>query len=77
MKQTYAIQYGKETWQELQEIGRFGYAMSEVFSDFLDVCLNTVLSLTDNAERYPAWQLLGKLLANELDGEYCAQRLEL
>lgn len=35
--------YGIQTWQELQQIAQFGYPMSEVFRDFIEVCLNMLL----------------------------------
>jgi type I restriction-modification system DNA methylase subunit len=61
---------GTQTWQELAEIGRFGYAMSDVFRDFIDICLNTLLSYTDNLERSAFEELTEKLQQNALDGEY-------
>jgi type I restriction-modification system DNA methylase subunit len=70
MKQTYLVQYGKETWKQLQEIVRFGYSASEVFSDFVEVCLAALLSFTDNLERLSYAEFTDRLSENRLTGIY-------
>jgi len=46
MKKGYPIQTGKRTWKELEQIRNRGY--SYFFNDWLDLILNSLLSLTDN-----------------------------
>lgn len=67
MKQTYPVKQGKQTWKELQEIVRFGYSSSEVFSDFVEVCLSALLSLTDNMQYTDVAERLNE---NRLTGVY-------
>lgn len=67
MSRNYQIGDGKETWEQLQHINAYGYDASKVFSDFLDVALNTLLSFNDNLAR-PDW--LDKAKNNRFDGIY-------
>jgi hypothetical protein len=67
MKQTYPIQRGKQTWKQIQEITRFGYSSSEVFSDFIEVCLSALLSFTDNMQYT---DIAERLNENRLTGVY-------
>lgn len=46
MKKGYPIQTGKQTWKELEQIRNQGY--SYFFNDWLDIILNSLLSLTEN-----------------------------
>ena len=46
MKKGYQIQIGKQTWKELEKIRNRGH--SYFFNDWLDLILNSLLSLTDN-----------------------------
>lgn len=46
MKKGYPIQTGKQTWKELEQIKNRGY--SYFFNDWLDLILNSLLSLTEN-----------------------------
>jgi hypothetical protein len=50
MSNGYDLHLGKETWKQLENIHRFGYSASTIFSDFLDVCLFSLLSLTENIQ---------------------------
>jgi len=61
------LQLGKDTWEHLENIHRFGYSASTIFSDFLDICLSSLLSLTDNLQ-YP--DVFEKLKHNKLTGTY-------
>src|SRR6266568_154601 len=70
MKQSYPVQHGKETWKQLQQIARFGYASSDIFTDFVEVCLSAILSLTDNLERLPSPEFMQRLTENRLTGVY-------
>jgi type I restriction-modification system DNA methylase subunit len=42
---------GKEVWGQLEKITAYGYSRSDVFSDWLDLFLDSHLSLTDNIRR--------------------------
>jgi type I restriction-modification system DNA methylase subunit len=50
VKHTYPVGRGKQTWKQLQEIARFGYSSSDIFSDFVEICLSALLSFTDNMQ---------------------------
>lgn len=58
---------GKETWKQLEEIHRFGYSYSTIFTDFLDTCLYSLLSLTDNLKEK---DIIERLTQNKLTGIY-------
>ena len=70
----YSGEDGKATWKELDKITRFGYSMSNIFSDWLDLMLNALLSLSDNMKRD---NLLEKFRNNNLDGEYEDRYMEI
>jgi hypothetical protein len=61
------MQHGMETWKQLENIHHFGYSYDTVFNDFLDVCLSSLLSLTDNMQ-YP--DFLEKAKQNKFTGIY-------
>lgn len=42
---------GKEVWKQLESIRSLGYSRSNIFTDWLDFMLNTLLSTTDNLAR--------------------------
>jgi len=67
MKQTNPVGRGKQTWKQLQEIARFGYSSSDIFSDFVDICLSALLSLTDNMQYA---DITERLSENKLTGTY-------
>ena len=67
MKPSNPIGRGKKTWQQLQEIIRFGYSSSEIFSDFVDICLCALLSFTDNMQYA---DIVDRLTENKLTGIY-------
>ncbi len=67
MSKGFDLHRGKETWRHLAEINRFGYGYTTIFSDFLDTCLYSLLSLTDNLQ-HP--DVIAKLKANQLTGTY-------
>jgi len=48
MKKGYPIQTGKQTWKELEQVRNRGY--SYFFNDWIDLILNSLLSLTDNLQ---------------------------
>jgi type I restriction-modification system DNA methylase subunit len=70
MKQKYPVQLGKETWKQLQEITRFGYSSSDIFSDFVEACLSAILSLTDNLQNLGYTEFTERLTENRLTGVY-------
>jgi hypothetical protein len=59
---------------ELENIQRFGYANATIFSDFIDTCLLSLLSLTDNMQDP---NVIEKLKNNKLTGTYEEQYLNL
>lgn len=61
------IQHAKQTWKQLEEVHRFGYSYSTIFTDFLDTCLFSLLSLTDNMK---SPDIFDKLKENKLTGVY-------
>lgn len=73
-KGTYPVEYGKRTWQELENIERIGYDMPEIFTDFVNFVLNALLSLTDNM-KYADFQ--EKLADNRLTGMYEDRYMEI
>ncbi len=68
------IQHGKETWEQLEEIHRFGYSYATIFNDFIETCLLALLSLTDNMKHA---DLIERLQQNKLTGMYEDQYLQL
>lgn len=73
-KQTFPILRGKQTWKQLQEIARFGYSSPEIFSDFVDICLNALLSFTDNVRHFDITERLNE---NKLTGIYEDRYMQL
>ena len=61
----YNLNHGKEVWKEFEKASYGGY--SNIFNDWIDMILNSLLALTDNLER-PG--LVEKIKNNNLDGEY-------
>jgi N-6 DNA Methylase len=74
MGKGYDLHLGKETWKQLENIHRFGYSNSTIFSDFLDICLFSLLSLTENIQRE---DLIDRMKNNKLTGKYEEQYMRL
>jgi len=55
---------------QLTAIQKFGYSSSEVFADFVEVCLAALLSFTDNLGRLPSGEFVERLRENRLSGQY-------
>jgi hypothetical protein len=73
MSKNFPLTLGKETWEQLENIHRFGYSYSTIFSDFLDTCLFALLSLTDNHIR----KSYEELISLKFDGKYEDQYLQI
>jgi hypothetical protein len=58
---------GDATWKQLMEIQKFGYGNSQIFRDFVDVALASLLSFTHNLQE-PGW--MERLRTNTLTGPY-------
>jgi type I restriction-modification system DNA methylase subunit len=74
MSKGFDLHRGKETWKQLAEIHQFGYSAATIFSDFVDTCLLSLLSLTENMQ---SPNILEKLQQNKLTGTYEAQYLQM
>jgi type I restriction-modification system DNA methylase subunit len=74
MKKGFDLQTGKETWKQLENISRFGYSNAAIFSDFIEICLSSLLSLTENMQEP---NVIEKLKNNKLTGKYEAQYMKL
>ncbi|MGH7204410.1 MAG: N-6 DNA methylase [Candidatus Levyibacteriota bacterium] len=74
MKQTQQPQKGTETWKQLEEIHRFGYSFTTIFSDFIDLCLFPLLSLTYNMQFA---DVIERLQQNQLAGTYEDEYMQL
>ena len=74
MSKGYDLQLGKETWKQLENVHKFGYSNSTIFNDFVDVCLYSLLSLTDNM-KFP--DIVERLKENKLTGEYEAEYMKI
>jgi hypothetical protein len=74
MRKGYDLQFGHETWKHLERIHRFGYSSSVIFSDFLDVCLFSLLSLTENLQYA---DIIERLQQNRLSGKYESQYMQM
>ena len=61
---------GKQVWDELENITRFGYGNSTIFSDWIDCALNSLLSLTANIGKA---DLIERVKTNGFDDEYNAR----
>lgn len=66
----YHGKYGKQTYKLLSEICRYGYHFSDVFRDFVDACLNTLLSYTWNFQESTSEQDLAHRLIGHMSGAY-------
>lgn len=64
----YSSEEGKAAWNELEKIERFGYSMSSIFPDWLDIILNSLLAITDNLLRNQ--DFFNRLKENKFDGVY-------
>jgi hypothetical protein len=73
MTKNYPLTLGKQTWEQLENIHRFGYSYSTIFSDFLDTCLFALLSLTDNVTR----KSFDELKRCKFDGKYEDQYMQI
>jgi hypothetical protein len=58
---------GKSAWKVLERVTAQGYSISNVFSDWFDIVLYSLLSATDNMARD---DFVERNSANKLDGEY-------
>ena len=74
MSKGYDLHLGKETWKQLENIHKFGYSASTIFLDFLDVCLFSLLSLTENIQHE---NVMERLKNNKLTGKYEDQYMKL
>ncbi len=74
MGKGFELQTGKETWKQLENISRFGYSNAAIFSDFIDTCLLSLLSLTENMQDP---NIIEKLKNNKLTGKYEEQYLQM
>jgi type I restriction-modification system DNA methylase subunit len=74
MNKGYDLHIGKETWKRLEEIHRFGYSYSTIFSDFIDTCLFSLLSLTENMQHL---DVIERLTANKFTGTYEEQYMQM
>ena len=73
MSKNYPLSLGKQTWEQLENIHRFGYSYSTIFSDFLDTCLFFLLSLTDNHIR----KSFEELMNLKFDGKHEDQYMQI
>jgi hypothetical protein len=73
MSKNYPLTLGKQTWEQLENIHRFGYSYSTIFSDFLDTCLFFLLFLTDNHTR----KSFEELINLKFDGKYEDQYMQI
>jgi type I restriction-modification system DNA methylase subunit len=70
----YDLQFGQETWKHLENIQKFGYSSATIFPDFIDICLYSLLSLTDNLQHADIFE---RLKNNKLTGKYEDQYLRI
>jgi type I restriction-modification system DNA methylase subunit len=65
------LEYGKKTWRELEHITCIGYQVSNVFEDFIEIALSSILSFNDNLYRSTSYEdFLAKANENRFDGIY-------
>ena len=69
----YKKENGKEVWKELEKVMVYN-SRDAIFGDWLDLILNSLLSLTDNMSRL---NLVKKFQENKLDGEYANRYMEI
>ncbi len=62
----YKKENGKEVWKELQKAMDYN-SRDRIFSDWLDLILNSLLAFTDNMSRKDLYE---KFKENKLDGKY-------
>lgn len=70
----YASDEGKSVWKELEKIHSWGYGYSTIFADFIDLALNSLLSLTANIGKP---DFIERVKANTFDDEYNARYLNI
>lgn len=70
----YSSDSGKAVWAELEKVHRRGYSQGNVFSDFLELSLSSLLALMDNMCRD---RFVDKLTRNKLDGVYNERYMEI
>lgn len=70
----YPGKHGKEVYKQLENVCRFGYQFSSVFSDFVETVLNALLSLTDNMQYA---DVANRLVDNRLTGTYEDRYMQL
>ena len=64
----YPVNQGKETWKLLSEIRNKGY--SYFFNDWLDLILNSLLSMTENLQEVHATKDLNKMSKGQYNDRY-------
>ncbi len=69
----YKKENGKEVWKELQKAMDYN-SRDRIFSDWLDLILNSLLAFTDNMSRKDLYE---KFKENKLDGKYNERYLEI
>jgi len=69
----YKKENGKQVWKELEKAIAYN-SRDRIFSDWLDLILNSLLALTDNLGRE---NFIEKLKQNKLDGKYNERYLEV
>jgi len=67
MGKGYDLHTGKEMWKQLENMHHFGYSNATIFTDFIDVCLFSLLSFTDNLTQP---DIIERLKTNALTGNY-------
>src|SRR5690349_18694436 len=74
MSKEYDLHLGKEIWKELEKVRKFGYSNSTIFNDFIDTCVCSLLSLTDNMQ-HP--DVIEPLKTNKITGKYQEQYMNI
>ena len=69
----YKKEDGKEVWKKLEKAISYN-SRDEVFNDWLDLILNSLLSLTDNLGRK---NFIDKFKENKFDGKYSDRYMEI
>lgn len=70
----YVSEDGKKAWQQLDNINRFGYGYSVIFTDWVDLMLNSLLSLSANVHRPDIVELVR---SNALEDEFNRRYMEI
>lgn len=65
----YQSKDGKEVWKELEKIIAFGYSAGDVFNDWLDIILYSLLSLTESGKKIFEKKICGKAI-DEYEKKY-------